>query len=332
MQYNNESQEGSVLDEIRSTIASLDAIRGRATSSFVSAPATPHVDVADEPAETTHDQSEAWKIAESVYEYASGEDYESRGVDAEKATKLATDGYDSEAEDDISGRKVLSRQVNTTAKIMIVDDEPLNIMTFRQHLKLEGYHRFVSTTDANEALSMAKRELPDVMLLDVDMPRITGLDILRVMALDPVLQHIPVLILTAATDPAIRKSALELGASDFLAKPIDPNELLPRVRNATILKIHYDMMANQAARLEQQVERRTRQLESTRQQLIQSLARAAEHRSTASRPAIFSISDSFPIDDRFMLLLLLLSIVCRRDRSLCFPFHRSFDPYTLFVN
>ncbi len=151
-------------------------------------------------------------------------------------------------------------------------------MTFRQHLKLEGYQRFVSTTDASEALAMAKRERPDVLLLDVHMPRISGLDILRVMGLDPVLQHIPVLILTAATDPAIRKSALDLGASDFLTKPIDPNELLPRVRNAITLKTHYDMLANEAARLEQQVERRTRQLESTRQQLILSLARAAEHR------------------------------------------------------
>lgn len=199
-------------------------------------------------------------------------------MDAEKALELARDGYDSQSVDHGSDQKTLSRRVNTTAKIMIVDDEPLNIMTFRQHLKLEGYHHFVSTTDASEALSMAKREVPDVMLLDVHMPRISGPDILRVMALDPVLQHIPVLILTAATDPAIRKSALDLGASDFLAKPIDPNELLPRVRNAVILQKYYDMMANEAAPLEQQVERRTRQLESTRQQLILSLARAAEHR------------------------------------------------------
>lgn len=170
------------------------------------------------------------------------------------------------------------RTVDKTAKIMIVDDEPLNVMTFRQHLKMEGYENFVTTSDAREALQLLRSELPDVVLLDIRMPEISGMDILRVIGLDPVLQHVPVLILTAATDPETRKQALDLGASDFLQKPIEPNELLPRVRNAIVIKKHYDMAASEAARLEQQVERRTRQLEVTRQQLILCLARAAEHR------------------------------------------------------
>lgn len=173
---------------------------------------------------------------------------------------------------------VTVRAADKTAKIMIVDDEPLNVMTFRQHLKMEGYERFVTTSDAREALHLLRNELPDVLLLDIRMPEVSGLDILRVIGLDPILQHIPVLILTAASDPATRKQALDLGASDFLQKPIDPNELLPRVRNAAVIKKHYDMASSEAARLEQQVERRTRQLEATRQQLILCLARAAEHR------------------------------------------------------
>jgi putative two-component system response regulator len=173
---------------------------------------------------------------------------------------------------------VTVRAVDKTAKIMIVDDEPLNVMTFRQHLKMEGYEIFVTTSDAREALHLLRKELPDVLLLDIRMPEVSGLDILRVIGLDPILQHIPVLILTAASDPATRKQALDLGASDFLQKPIDPNELLPRVRNAVVIKKHFDMASSEAARLEQQVERRTRQLEATRQQLILCLARAAEHR------------------------------------------------------
>ena len=170
------------------------------------------------------------------------------------------------------------RGIDKSAKIMIIDDEPLNIMTFRQHLKMEGYENFVTTSDAREALHLLRNERPDVLLLDIRMPEISGLDILRVIGLDPVLQHIPVLILTAASDPATRKQALDLGASDFLQKPIEPNELLPRVRNAIVIKKHYDMASSEATRLEQQVERRTRQLEATRQQLILCLARAAEHR------------------------------------------------------
>ena len=170
------------------------------------------------------------------------------------------------------------RNANRDARIMIVDDEPLNIMTLRQHLKGDGYKNFICCEKSTEALSLIRDSEPDVLLLDINMPEVSGLDIMRVVGLDPALQHIPVLVLTAATDPAIRREALDLGASDFLSKPVEPDELIPRVRNAVILKQHFDMVTNEAARLERQVERRTRQLEATRQQLILSLARAAEHR------------------------------------------------------
>lgn len=170
------------------------------------------------------------------------------------------------------------RHANRDARIMIVDDEPLNIMTFRQHLKGDGYNNFICCDKSTDALGLIRDSEPDVLLLDINMPEVSGLDILRVVGLDPALQHIPVLVLTAATDPAIRREALDLGASDFLTKPVEPDELIPRVRNAVILKQHFDMATNEAARLERQVERRTRQLEATRQQLILSLARAAEHR------------------------------------------------------
>lgn len=174
--------------------------------------------------------------------------------------------------------RVILRQANKQARIMLVDDEPLNVMTICQHLKQAGYSEVITTTNAAEALGLLRSESPDVVLLDINTPKVSGMDILRVMGLDPDLQHIPVLVLTAATDSIVRKKALDLGANDFLAKPIDADELLPRIRNAIILKQHFDMMSGEAACLEQQVERRTRQLEATRQQLILSLARAAEHR------------------------------------------------------
>ncbi len=200
---------------------------------------------------------------------------------AEQPGLLPDDSYelDDEPNDEpVVRREAGLRQANKHARIMIVDDESLNVMTFRQHLRQAGYTEFITTSDSTEALGMVRTENPDVLLLDINMPEVSGLDILRVMRLDPKLQHIPILVLTAATDPEIRTKALDLGASDFLNKPIDLSELLPRVRNAIILKQHFDMVAGETARLEQQVERRTRQLEATRQQLILSLARAAEHR------------------------------------------------------
>jgi len=286
----------SVLDEIRSTIASFESLRASGLSRSEGATRDP----ADHSSKTGAEQSRdsldepAGRMtfesaARQESEFESHRRLSPAGAFPFELDEAASEGTASadgsaatsahQAEAGESSRGFVSfRVVDKTAKIMIVDDEPLNVMTFRQHLKMEGYENFVTTSNAREALHLLRNERPDVLLLDIRMPEISGLDILRVVGLDPILQHIPVLILTAASDPGTRKQALELGASDFLQKPIDPNELLPRVRNAVVIKKHFDMVSGEATRLEQQVERRTRQLEATRQQLILCLARAAEHR------------------------------------------------------
>lgn len=296
----SDSTGRSVLDEIRSTIASLDAIRSKGAAAHSAQPVvsdareileavagdqtsnflTPGM-VAKKPAvvgvpeRKGASETDADAVGVTVPDPA-----DVAAVEATVVEKRASVEEHSATPPPatLSPESVVLRQVNKNAKIMIVDDEPLNIMTFRQHLIGEGYDNFATTDNPKKALVMIREEQPEVLLLDIHMPHISGLDIVRVMALDPIMQHIPVLILTASTDPRIRKKALDLGASDFLSKPVDPNELLPRVRNAIILKQHYDMVSNEATRLEQQVERRTQQLEATRQQLILSLARAAEHR------------------------------------------------------
>lgn len=267
--------ENSVLAEIRSTIASLDALRSNsADSSDHAEDSKNRTSERQAAAETTAPPNTQTSIVKSV-ETAN----EERAVDLEMAEESNSAEPESDHPvGDLTPDRIEIRNPNKNAKIMIVDDEPLNIMTFRQHLKLEGYDNFITTEKSTDALKMIRAERPDIVLLDIRMPEVSGLDILRVLSLDQTLQHIPILILTAATDPKIRKKALDLGASDFLSKPVDPNELLPRVRNAVILKQHYDLVSAQAAKLEQQVDRRTRQLEATRQQLIISLARAAEHR------------------------------------------------------
>lgn len=302
MQSTKTSNADSVLDEIRSTIASFESLRSAgfpkkdsleagsapgpnpyavlaagnsvipAGLSTVSTPAStpPAAQLAAPPV--------AAKSKEAIHEARVIVPSFDDDDDGEMPRRSKPSPPEEQTRSRYSSTFVTMRTVDKTAKIMIVDDEPLNVMTFRQHLKMEGYEHFVTTSDAREALHLLRNEKPDVLLLDIRMPEISGLDILRVIGLDPVLQHVPVLILTAASDPATRKQALDLGASDFLQKPIDPNELLPRVRNAVVIKKHYDMASSEAARLEQQVERRTRQLEATRQQLILCLARAAEHR------------------------------------------------------
>jgi putative two-component system response regulator len=165
---------------------------------------------------------------------------------------------------------------------MIVDDEPINIKVVRKHLQGAGYSDFVTLTDPTAVLDALARERPDVLLLDVVMPGMTGLDILEAMGRAGVLLHVPVLILTASTDAATKLRALELGATDFLAKPVDPNELVPRLRNTLAAKAYHDHLARYSEHLEREVRARTADLEASRRHVIQCLARAGERRDDAT--------------------------------------------------
>ena len=127
-------------------------------------------------------------------------------------------------------------------KVMIVDDEPINIEVLQDFLQEAGYGRFVSTDKSETALALLVDERPDVLLLDLMMPLVGGFDILRNMKADRILRHIPVIILTASSDPNHKLEALELGASDFLAKPVDPSELVLRMRNTLAARAYQDRL------------------------------------------------------------------------------------------
>jgi class 3 adenylate cyclase len=124
------------------------------------------------------------------------------------------------------------------ALVMMVDDEPLVIELTQALLEKAGYRNFVSTSDASSAITTLLRERPDVLLLDIHMPRVSGFEVLARMRRDPVLKHIPVIVLTSAEDPETKLKALDLGASDFLRKPVDPSELALRLRNTVAAKAH----------------------------------------------------------------------------------------------
>lgn len=126
--------------------------------------------------------------------------------------------------------------------IMMVDDEPIILETLQMFLEDAGYGNFITTTEPKKALNMVVLKKPDVVLLDVMMPEITGLDILEQMRSKEALRHIPTIILTSATDPQTKLQALELGATDFLAKPVDPSELALRLRNTLAAKAYQDRL------------------------------------------------------------------------------------------
>jgi adenylate cyclase len=133
---------------------------------------------------------------------------------------------------------------NANALVAMVDDDPLVIELTQAFLEDAGYRRFVSTSDSTAAVFMLLRERPDVVLLDINMPQVTGLDVLACMQSDPVLMDIPAIVLTSAEDVETKLRALDLGASDFLRKPVDPSELALRLRNTLAAKAHHEALHN----------------------------------------------------------------------------------------
>jgi diguanylate cyclase (GGDEF)-like protein len=130
------------------------------------------------------------------------------------------------------------------ASIMIVDDEPMMIEVTQTYLEDAGYSRFVSVTDPRLALATARVKKPGLILLDLMMPGMSGFDVLQLIRRDDTLRYTPVIVLTAASDPASKLRALELGATEFLAKPVDESELKIRVRNSLAFKVYQDRLAN----------------------------------------------------------------------------------------
>jgi diguanylate cyclase (GGDEF)-like protein len=128
--------------------------------------------------------------------------------------------------------------------IMMIDDEPLNIEVLQTFLEEAGYREFIPVTAPREALGLIADRRPDVVLLDLVMPEMSGFEILERLRADDSLRHTPVIVLTSATDAETKLKALELGATDFLAKPVDSSELALRLRNTLSAKAYRDRLAN----------------------------------------------------------------------------------------
>ncbi|MEI8372292.1 MAG: diguanylate cyclase [Planctomycetota bacterium] len=143
-------------------------------------------------------------------------------------------------------------------KVMIVDDEPINIKVVQKYLKLAGYQHIVGVTDPRTVLSRISEEQPDLVLLDIMMPEVSGLEILEQIRADRQWAYLPVIVVTASDNEETKVQALELGATDFLGKPVNSTDLLPRVRNALLVKANHDYLKYYAKELERQ----TRQLEA----------------------------------------------------------------------
>ncbi|HVT87510.1 MAG TPA: diguanylate cyclase [Tepidisphaeraceae bacterium] len=130
-------------------------------------------------------------------------------------------------------------------KILIVDDSPLNHTLVRAHLASEQYE--IHSADSGiDALRLVNQVCPDVILLDVEMPDMTGWQVCITLKQHDETKSIPVIFLTAATDSEEKIRGLDLGAMDYITKPFESSELKARVRSAVKVKELFDMLASQA--------------------------------------------------------------------------------------
>lgn len=171
-----------------------------------------------------------------------------------------------------------NHDLTRNSKLMIIDDERYNVMVVEKYLRDAGYEKFVTTSNSSTALQLIRSEKPDVLLLDIMMPQVSGLDILHALSIDGVLDDLPTIVMTASSDADVKLVCLDLGACDFLPKPIDPVDLVPRVRNALKNKIYRDQLTQHMDHLEQMVAERTQEVIQSREEVIRCLARAAECR------------------------------------------------------
>jgi diguanylate cyclase (GGDEF)-like protein len=129
------------------------------------------------------------------------------------------------------------------ATILMVDDEPTTMEVVQGFLEEVGYHNFVLVEESSEAMASLEKQRPDLLLLDLIMPQVSGFDILKAVRAHPKLKHLPIIVLTSSSDYRDKLAALDLGATDFLAKPVDPSELQLRVRNTLAAKAYMDQLA-----------------------------------------------------------------------------------------
>jgi class 3 adenylate cyclase len=134
-----------------------------------------------------------------------------------------------------------------------VDDNPTNLEILRVRLNAQGYE-VVTAVDGEDALARARELEPDLVLLDVMMPKLDGISVLKMLKQDSKLRFVPVILVTAKADTPDIVQGLEAGGDDYLTKPYEQAALVARVRSLLRVKELHDTVSQQAAQLKEQTE------------------------------------------------------------------------------
>jgi adenylate cyclase len=141
--------------------------------------------------------------------------------------------------------------VRSPPRILVADDNPMNVEILQMRLAAQGYE-ILTAGDGEQALTLAREANPDLILLDVMMPGLDGLEVCRRLKSDAALPFIPVILVTAKADPQDVVAGLEAGGDEYLTKPVDHAALVARVKSMLRIKALHDTAQEQAARLETQ--------------------------------------------------------------------------------
>lgn len=166
-----------------------------------------------------------------------------------------------------------------SATILIVDDEPTNLVVLSELLRPE-YTLRVANGGPAALRAMGTPPRPDLVLLDVMMPGMDGYEVLRRLRANPATREVPVMFLTALAEPHDEERGIRAGAADYLTKPIQPALVRARVRTQLEAKRVRDLLRDQNAFLEAEVQRRIDEIDLTEHAGIRALAHLAETRDT----------------------------------------------------
>ncbi len=165
------------------------------------------------------------------------------------------------------------------ANILIVDDKEINIMLITNILRRAGFHQLFCTTDSSTIISSLIEVKPDIVLLDLHMPRVDGIAALRLIREHiPQTNLLPVLMLTADVDPEAKKLAFQSGANDILIKPYDRMEVVLRIQNLLRTRFLQVQLMQHNDSLEERVRERTLELQQAKQEILKLLGKASEYR------------------------------------------------------
>jgi putative two-component system response regulator len=168
--------------------------------------------------------------------------------------------------------------LSLAAHIVVVDDEETNVRMLTRMLERGGFHTVTGLTDARELPRLLITSPPDLVITDLHMPDVDGFGVLD--TLTPLInqERLPVLVVTGDSSRDARQQALTRGAKDFVTKPFDMVEVLLRVRNLLESRMLFQDLRKQNRTLLESATGRKRELESTRIEMIERLALAAEYR------------------------------------------------------